>query len=165
MAIADVAQESVPHAEPKRLRIQRRFTREGVHPYDEVEWELRDSAIPGESGNVFEQKGVEVPRFWSQTATNVVASKYFRGKLGSPVRESSVKQMVDRVVDTIARAGFEGGYFATAADRDAFAEELKYLMVHQYASFNSPVWLKIGVEGVPQQASACFILSVGDAMH
>ena len=165
MAIAEIAQESVDRAEPKGLRIERRFTREGTHPYDEVEWELRDSVIPGENGNVFEQKGVEVPKFWSQTATNVVASKYFRGKLGAPERESSVKQMVDRVVDTIARAGFEGGYFASAADRDAFADELKYLMVNQYASFNSPVWFNIGVEGVPQQASACFILSVEDDMH
>src|SRR5436309_4663957 len=165
MAIADIAQESVPHAEPKRLRIERRFSHQGVHPYDEVEWELRDSAIPGETGNVFEQKGVEVPKFWSQTATNVVASKYFRGKLGSPERESSVKQMVDRVVDTIARAGFEGGYFASETDRDAFADELKYLMVHQHASFNSPVWFNIGVPGVPQQSSACFILSVEDDMH
>ena len=165
MAIADIAEVSVHGAEPKGLRIGRRFTREGVHPYDEVEWELRDSAIPGESGNVFEQTGVEVPKFWSQTATNVVASKYFRGKLGAPERESSVKQMVDRVVDTIARAGFEGGYFASEADRDAFADELKYLMVHQHASFNSPVWFNIGVDGVPQQASACFILSVEDDMH
>ena len=165
MAIADIAEVSVQRAEPKGLRIGRRFTREGVHPYDDVEWELRDSAIPGESGNVFEQKDVEVPKFWSQTATNVVASKYFRAKLGAPERESSVKQMVDRVVDTIARAGFEGGYFASAADRDAFADELKYLMVHQHASFNSPVWFNIGVEGVPQQASACFILSVEDDMH
>jgi ribonucleoside-diphosphate reductase alpha chain len=165
MAIADIAEVSVQRAEPKGLRIERRFTREGVHPYDQVEWELRDSAIPGENGNVFEQKGVEVPKFWSQTATNVVASKYFRGKLGSPERESSVRQMVDRVVDTIARAGFEGGYFASAADRDSFADELKYLMVNQYASFNSPVWFNIGVEGVPQQASACFILSVEDDMH
>ncbi|HTD64547.1 MAG TPA: vitamin B12-dependent ribonucleotide reductase [Verrucomicrobiae bacterium] len=165
MAIADIAEVSVERAEPKGLRIDRRFTREGTHPYDEIEWERRDSAIPGESGNVFEQKGVEVPKAWSQTATNVVASKYFRGKLGSPERESSVKQMVDRVVDTIARAGFEGGYFASAADRDAFADELKYLMVHQYASFNSPVWFNIGVPGVPQQASACFILSVEDDMH
>ena len=165
MAIADIAEVSVERAGPKGLRIDRRFTREGTHPYDEIEWERRDSAIPGETGNVFEQKAVEVPKFWSQTATNVVASKYFRGKLGSPERESSVKQMVDRVVDTIARAGFEGGYFASAADRDAFADELKYLMVHQYASFNSPVWFNIGVEGVPQQASACFILSVEDDMH
>src|SRR3989475_235035 len=165
MAIADLAQESVQRAEPRGLMFTRRFTRSGVHPYDEVEWELRDSAIPGEGGNVFEQKGVEVPKFWSQTATNVVASKYFRGKLGSPVRESSVKQMVDRVVDTIARAGLQGGYFASEADRDIFADELKYLMVHQNASFNSPVWFNIGVEGVPQQASACFILSVEDDMH
>ncbi|HEV8468728.1 MAG TPA: vitamin B12-dependent ribonucleotide reductase [Candidatus Limnocylindria bacterium] len=165
MAIADIAPESVQRAEPKGLRIERRFTREGVHPYDEIEWELRDSAIPGEGGNVFEQKGVEVPKFWSQTATNVVASKYFRGKLGSPIREWSVKQMVDRVVDTIARAGSEGGYFASEADRDAFADELKYLMVNQHASFNSPVWFNIGVEGVPQQPSACFILNVQDDMH
>src|SRR5437879_9902815 len=165
MAIADIAEVSHQHAEPKGLRIARHFTRDGVHPYDEIEWERRDSAIPGETGNVFEQKAVEVPKFWSQTATNVVASKYFRGKLGSPERESSVKQMVDRVVDTIARAGFEGGYFASASDRDAFADELKYLMVHQNASFNSPVWFNIGVEGVPQQASACFILSVEDDMH
>ncbi len=162
---SDIRRSDIQRAEPKGLRIERRFTREGTHPYDEIEWERRDSAIPGETGNVFEQKAVEVPKFWSQTATNVVASKYFRGKLGSPERESSVKQMVDRVVDTIARAGFEGGYFASAADRDAFADELKYLMVHQYASFNSPVWFNIGVEGVPQQASACFILSVEDDMH
>src|SRR2546423_5515821 len=165
MAIADLARAHVHGAEPKGLGIDRRFTREGVHPYDEVEWERRDSAIPGESGNVFEQKGVEVPKFWSQTATNVVASKYFRGKLGSPERESSVKQMVDRVVAPIARAGCEGGYFASESDRDTFADELKYLMVHQYASFNSPVWFNIGVAGVPQQASACFILSVEDDMH
>src|SRR5205823_9638712 len=117
MAIADIAPQSVQRAPGRGLAIERRFTSDGVHPYDEIEWELRDSVIPGESGNVFEQKGVEVPRFWSQTATNVVASKYFRGKLGAPERESSVKQMVDRVVDTIARAGFEGGYFLTASDR------------------------------------------------
>src|SRR5216117_2481618 len=165
MAIADIAEVSVERAKPKGLRIDRRFTREGTHPYDEIEWERRDSAIPGETGNVFEQKAVEVPKVWSQTATNVVASKYFRGKLGSPERESSVKQMADRVVDTIARAGFEGGYFASEADRDAFADELKYIMVHQHASFNSPVWFNIGVDGVPQQASACFILSVEDDMH
>jgi ribonucleoside-diphosphate reductase alpha chain len=165
MAIADIAQESVQLTEPRGLRFTRRFTRQGVPPYDEFEWELRDSVIPGEGGNVFEQKGVEVPKFWSQTATNVVASKYFRGKLGSSVREWSVKQMVDRVVDTIARAGFEVGYFASDADRDIFADELRYLMVHQNASFNSPVWFNIGVEGVPAQASACFILSVEDDMH
>src|SRR5213594_1066120 len=164
MAIAEVGKDSARPVKERGLRIERRLTREGVHPYDEIEWELRDAVIPGEGGNVFEQKGVEVPKFWSQTATNVVASKYFRGKLGSSVREWSVKQMVDRVVDTIARAGFEGGYFASEADRDIFADELKYLMVHQHASFNSPVWFNIGVEGVPQVPSACFILSVEDEM-
>jgi ribonucleoside-diphosphate reductase alpha chain len=164
MAIADIEQQSVA-APPRGLRFQRTFTREGAHVYDELEWELRDAVIPGDGGNVFEQKGVEVPTFWSQTATNVVASKYFRGKLGTPARESSVRQMVDRVVDTIARAGFAGGYFAGEADREAFADELKYLVVHQYASFNSPVWFNIGVPGVPAQASACFILNVEDDMH
>src|SRR2546426_12588016 len=119
MAIADIAPQSVQRAPGRGLAIERRFTRAGVHPYDEIEWALRDSAIPGEGGNVFEQKGVEVPKFWSQTATNVVASKYFRGKLGSPIREWSVKQMVDRVVDTIAHAGSEGGYFASEADQSA----------------------------------------------
>ena len=138
MAIAEVGKDSPRPVENRGLRIERRLTREGVDPYDEIEWELRDAVIPGEGGNVFEQRGVEVPKFWSQTATNVVASKYFRGKLGTEAREWSVKQMVDRVVDTIARAGFTAGYFASEADRDAFADELKYLMVHQHASFNSP---------------------------
>jgi ribonucleoside-diphosphate reductase alpha chain len=167
MAIVEIdgAPAAPLHTPSNRLQFQRRFTREGTHPYDEVEWELRDAIIPGDGGNVFEQKGVEVPKFWSQTATNVVASKYFRGKLGTQVREWSVKQMVDRVVDTIARAGYEGGYFASETDRDTFAAELKYLIVHQHASFNSPVWFNIGVDGVPQQASACFILSVEDDMH
>src|SRR5947208_4214601 len=146
MAIADIAPQSVQRAPGRGLAIERRFTRAGVHPYDEIEWELRDSVIPGEGGNVFEQKGVEVPKFWSQTATNVVASKYFRGKLGTAAREWSVKQMVDRVIDTIADAGLRGGYFASDSDRDTFADELKYLMVHQHASFNSPVWFNIGVE-------------------
>jgi ribonucleoside-diphosphate reductase alpha chain len=167
VAIAEIGQESVRHvdAPAQALRVERRFTRAGIHPYDEIEWELREAVIPGEGGNVFAQSGVEVPKFWSQTATNVVASKYFRGKLGTAARESSVKQMVDRVVDTIARAGFEGGYFASEVDRDAFADELKFLIVHQHASFNSPVWFNIGVAGVPQQSSACFILSVEDDMH
>ena len=171
MAIAEIPQQTVPGVAPassaskKGLRLERYFTKEGVHPYDEIEWELRDAVIPGEGGNVFEQRGVEVPKFWSATATNVVASKYFRGKLTSPEREWSVKQMVDRVVDRITKWGIEGGYFATDSDAQIFSVELKYLMVHQHASFNSPVWFNIGVEGVPQQASACFILSVGDDMH
>src|SRR5947209_16499603 len=168
MAIAEIGQESVPHADASArqgLHVERHFTHPGIHPYDEIEWEVREAVIPGEGGNVFAQSGVEVPKFWSQTATNVVASKYFRGKLGTPARESSVKQMVDRVVDTIARAGLGAGYFASEADRDAFSDELKYLMVRQYASFNSPVWFNIGVPGVPQQPSACFILSVEDEMR
>src|SRR2546425_3907017 len=165
MAIADIAPQSVQRAPGRGLAIERRFTRAGVHPYDEIEWELRDSVIPGEGGNVFEQKGVEVPKFWSQTATNVVASKYFRGKLGSPQRETSVKQLVDRVVDTIARHGAAEGYFASESDRDAFSAELKYIVVNQLASFNSPVWFNIGVPGVSRQASACFILNVDDDMH
>jgi ribonucleoside-diphosphate reductase alpha chain len=171
MAIAEIPQQIVPGATaaaqtPKKgLRLERYFTREGVHPYDEIDWELRDAIIPGEGGNVFEQRGVEVPKFWSATATNVVASKYFRGKLTSPEREWSVKQMVDRVVDRITKWGSEGGYFATDSDAQVFNQELKYLMVNQHASFNSPVWFNIGVEGVPAQASACFILSVDDDMH
>src|SRR6267143_3051760 len=169
MAIAEIPQQTVPGAAPqtpkKGLRLERYFTREGVHPYDEIDWELRDAVIPSEAGNVFEQKGVEVPKFWSATATNVVASKYFRGKLTSPEREWSVKQMVDRVVDRITTWGIEGAYFASEADAQVFNHELKYLMVNQHASFNSPVWFNIGVDGVPQQASACFILSVEDDMH
>src|SRR5437879_4223323 len=165
MAIADIAPQSVQRAPGRGLAIERRFTRAGVHPYDEIEWELRDAVIPGEGGNVFEQRGVEVPKFWSATATNVVASKYFRGKLTSPEREWSVKQMVDRVVDRITTWGIEGAYFASEADAQVFNHELKYLMVNQHASFHSPVLFNIGVEGVPQQASACFILSVADDMH
>src|SRR5881397_873318 len=165
MAIAEVGKDSPRPVEDRGLRIERRLTREGVHPYDEIEWELRDAVIPGEGGNVFEQRGVEVPKFWSATATNVVASKYFRGKLTSPEREWSVKQMVDRVVDQITKWGIEGAYFASEVDAEVFNHELKYLMVHQHASFNSPVWFNIGVEGVPAQASACFILSVADDMH
>ncbi len=167
MTIAELPRQSVPSEGPRKgLQVERFFTTEGVHPYDEVEWERRDAKIGGgEGGTVFEQKGVEVPKFWSMTATNVVASKYFRGKLTSPDREWSVKQMVDRVVDRITAWGVEGGYFLSDRDVETFNHELKYLMVHQHASFNSPVWFNIGVEGVPQQASACFILSVDDDMH
>src|SRR5256886_2392893 len=166
MAITALPQNSVSAPAPRRgLRLERYFTHEGVHPYDEIEWELRDAVIPGEGGNVFEQRGVEVPKFWSATATNVVASKYFRGKLTSPEREWSVKQMVDRVVDRITTWGIEGAYFATEADAEIFSHELKYLMVNQHASFNSPVWFNIGVEGAVQQAAACYILTVADDMH
>src|SRR5213594_2483391 len=163
MAIADIAEASVQRAEPHGLRFTRRFTREGVHPYDEIEWELRDSVIPGESGNVFEQKGVEVPKFWSQTATNVVASKYFRGTLGTPERERSVKQLIGRVVRTIGGWGRAQGYFNTEADAQTFEAELKHLLVYQKMSFNSPVWFNVGVEP-KSQCSACFINSVEDTM-
>jgi ribonucleoside-diphosphate reductase alpha chain len=167
MAIAELPPQSAQRdgaPERRGLRFPRTFTRDGVHPYDEITWELRDAVIPGEGGNVFEQKGVEVPAFWSMTATNVVASKYFRGKLGTPARETSVRQMIDRVVDTITRWGSEKGYFASAEDASVFSDELRYLMVHQHASFNSPVWFNIGVPGARAQAAACFILSVEDSM-
>src|SRR5712691_4951795 len=125
MAIAEVGKVSARPVEERGLRIERRLTREGVHPYDEIEWELRDAVIPGEGGNVFEQRGVEVPKFWSATAMNVVASKYFRGKLTAPDREWSVKQIVDRVVDQITRWGIEGDYFANDQTAEIFNHELK----------------------------------------
>jgi ribonucleoside-diphosphate reductase alpha chain len=148
------------------IQVERRFTREGVHPFDEVTWEQRTAAIGNEKGEtVFEQKDCEIPTFWSQMATNVVVSKYFRGKLGTPGRENSVKQMISRVADTIAKWGREGGYFATETDAQAFQDELTHLLLHQKMSFNSPVWFNIGVPGSKNQASACFINSVEDTME
>src|SRR5437588_10600884 len=148
------------------LRFGRYFTPEGSHAYDLIEWERRTPAITGEKGQViFEQKDVEVPRSWSQLAINVVAQKYFRGSLGSPERETSVRQIIDRVVDTIAKWGREGGYFATEEDAENWAQELRYLLVTQQASFNSPVWFNIGIPSRSQQASACFIHSVQDSME
>ncbi len=150
----------------KGLRFGRLFTPPGSHAYDLVEWERRTAAITGEKGQViFEQKDVEVPRSWSQLAINVVAQKYFRGNPGSPERETSVRQIIDRVVDTLRKWGQEGNYFATDDDADNWAEELRYLLVTQHASFNSPVWFNIGVPGRAQQASACFINSVNDSME
>ena len=148
------------------IGIRRHFTTEGVHPYDEVEWERRDSRITNfRDGSIaFEQLGVEFPTTWSLNATNIVTQKYFRGTLGTAERESSLKQVADRVVDTITTWGIEGGYFIDDAEAEAFRAELKHLIVHQKAAFNSPVWFNIGVDGVPQQASACFILSVDDTM-
>ena len=152
----------------KGLVIERRFTSPGVHPYDELEWELRDAIIgdpQAEGGPAFEQRGVEFPKSWSQNATNIVAQKYFRGQLGSPERETSVKQMVSRVADRIAEAGREAGYFATDEDADAFEDELTSILVNQKAAFNSPVWFNVGwKEPGSEQASACFILSVEDDM-
>jgi ribonucleoside-diphosphate reductase alpha chain len=147
------------------LAINRFFTREGVDPMSEVEWERRSAVIAGEDGRVvFEQRDVEVPRFWSQTATNVVASKYFRGHLDSPKRERSVRQLIGRVVDTITVWGEKQGYFASRADRDAFHAELTHLLLFQKASFNSPVYFNVGIEERPQ-CSACFILKVEDNME
>src|SRR5215469_12823625 len=138
------------------LRFERYFTPPGSRAHDLVEWERRTAAITNEKGVVFfEQKDVEVPRSWSQLATNVAAQKYFRGLLGSPQREYSVKQMVDRVVSTLGRWGREGGYFANEQDAVTWEEELRWLLVTQHASFNSPVWFNIGVPGRAQQASAC----------
>jgi ribonucleoside-diphosphate reductase alpha chain len=132
----------------------RYFTVPGIDPFDAVEWELRDAHIPGRDGPTFEQKDVEFPKFWSQTATNIVAQKYFRGRMASPERERSVKQMIGRVVDTIGGWGREGGYFATDEEADAFEAELAAILVNQYASFNSPVWFNVGFEAQPQ-CSAC----------
>ncbi len=148
------------------IGIRRYFTTEGVHPYDELEWERRDSRITNfRDGSVaFEQLGVEFPTTWSLNATNIVAQKYFRGTPGTPERESSLRQVIDRVVDTITQWGIDGGYFIDDAEAETFRAELKHLVVHQKAAFNSPVWFNIGVPGVPQQASACFILSVDDTM-
>jgi ribonucleoside-diphosphate reductase alpha chain len=153
---------------PDRLAIgiSRLFTTPGVHPYDEVVWERRDARITNwKDGTVaFEQLGVEFPESWSLNATNIVAQKYFRGTIGTPERETSLRQVIDRVVDTIATWGVEGGYFADDNEASAFADELKFILVTQRAAFNSPVWFNIGVKGVPQQASACFILAVEDTM-
>jgi len=148
------------------LRFERFFTPPGSHAYDLMEWERRTAGITGEKGQViFEQKDVEVPRSWSQLAINVVAQKYFRGSPDSPERETSVKQIIDRVVDTLAKWGREGGYFASEEDAENWAEELRFLLVTQQASFNSPVWFNIGVPGRSQQGSACFINSVQDSME
>src|SRR5436305_7674908 len=146
------------------LRFERYYTTPGVDPFDTVEWETRDAVISNEKGEkVFEQRGVEMPRFWSQTATNVVVSKYFRGQLGAPDRERSVRQLIGRVVDTLAGWGRQGGYFASEEDAQAFHAELKHILLYQYACFNSPVWFNVGIEPRPQ-CSACFINSVDDTM-
>jgi ribonucleoside-diphosphate reductase alpha chain len=148
----------------KGLHFPRRWTTPGVHPYDQIDWEIRTAGIGNEKGvSVFEQKDVEVPAFWSQLATNVVVSKYFRGHLGTPERETSVRQLIDRVVNTITGWAEGQHYFATDEDLNAFQAELTHLLVHQKMSFNSPVWFNVGVEEHPQ-CSACFINSVQDTM-
>jgi ribonucleoside-diphosphate reductase alpha chain len=148
------------------IGIRRHFTTEGVHPYDQVKWERRDARITNfRDGTVaFEQLGVEVPESWSVNATNILAQKYFRGTLGTPERESSLMQVADRVADTLTAWGLKDGYFVDDEEARIFNHELKFLIVHQRAAFNSPVWFNIGVHGVPQQGSACFILAVDDTM-
>jgi ribonucleoside-diphosphate reductase alpha chain len=154
-----------PDGKPvKGLHWDRKHTRPDIHPYDEIEWEYRTAAISSETGKtVFEQKDVEVPKAWSQLATNVVVSKYFRGHVGTPERESSVRQLIDRVVNTITGWAETQHYFATDADLRAFQAELTHLLVHQKMAFNSPVWFNVGIEPRPQ-CSACFINSVQDNM-
>ncbi|GAA3723957.1 vitamin B12-dependent ribonucleotide reductase [Salinactinospora qingdaonensis] len=150
----------------KGLKMQRIFTTPGVHPYDEIEWERRDVVMTNwRDGSVnFEQHGVEFPAAWSMNATQIVASKYFRGALGTPEREWSLKQLVDRVAGTYTQTGLRYGYFATDDDAEVFDHELKYALVHQLFSFNSPVWFNVGTAS-QQQVSACFILSVDDTME
>ena len=164
------APRSRPAAEPEAgggvgITFARVFSRADVDPFDEIEWETRAAVIGNERGEVvFEQRDVEMPKAWSQQATNIVVSKYFRGQIGSPIRERSVRQLIGRVVDTISRWAEDGGYFATPEDRQAFADDLKYLLVQQKAAFNSPVWFNCGFEAKPQ-CSACFINSVEDTME
>jgi ribonucleoside-diphosphate reductase alpha chain len=157
---------SVEHGPARRgLQVRRLFTNKGTHPYDELTWERRDAVITNwrDGTTAFEQRDLEFPVSWSQNATNIVAQKYFRGPLGTPQREHSVRQMVDRVAGTITRWGGKDGYFATDADAESFQAELTHLLVNQKAAFNSPVWFNVGVEPEPQ-CSACFILSVEDTM-
>ncbi|MGI5155649.1 vitamin B12-dependent ribonucleotide reductase [Microbispora sp. CA-102843] len=150
----------------KGLKMKRVFTTPGVHPYDEVRWERRDVVMTNwRDGSVnFEQHGVEFPDFWSVNAANIVTTKYFRGAVGTPQRESSLKQLVDRVVGVYTRTGVENGYFASEEDAEIFDHELKHALIHQIFSFNSPVWFNVGTRS-PQQVSACFILAVDDTME
>ncbi|MBQ1026665.1 vitamin B12-dependent ribonucleotide reductase [Micromonospora sp. C95] len=147
------------------LKVERVWTTPGVHPYDEVTWERRDVVMTNwRDGSInFEQRGVEYPQSWSVNAANIVTTKYFRGAVGTPEREWSLKQLIDRVVTTYRTAGEEYGYFASPADAEVFAHELTWMLLHQVFSFNSPVWFNVGTPS-PQQVSACFILSVDDSM-
>src|SRR6187455_1089720 len=146
------------------LEFPRFFTLPGVDPFDEVEWEIRAAVIGNEKGKVvFEQRDVEIPKFWSQQATNIVVSKYFRGQIGTPEREHSVKQLIGRVVKTLTEWARANKYFSSEDDLQAFSGDLKHLLVYQKAAFNSPVWFNCGFEKAPQ-CSACFINSVQDTM-
>ncbi|HMC20506.1 MAG TPA: vitamin B12-dependent ribonucleotide reductase, partial [Thermoanaerobaculia bacterium] len=177
MSSMDISQSLRPRSTPTRpprpgrketrpggIEVQRFFTKPGVDVFDTCEWELRTAIITSERGEVvFEQKDVEMPKFWSQMATNVVVSKYFRGHIGTADRETSVRQLIGRVVHTMTQWGREGGYFATTEDGDAFRDELTHILLYQMAAFNSPVWFNVGIEQRPQ-CSACFINSVSDTM-
>src|ERR1051326_5232703 len=176
---AGLARTFGPGRSVSGLEFERYFTTDGVDPFDEIDWELRSAVIANERGElVFEQRDVEFPKFWSQQATNIVVSKYFRGQIGTPQRERSVKQLIGRVVDTITRSvkqligrvvdtittwAREQEYFASEDDLQAFSDELKHLLVYQKGSFNSPVWFNCGFERAPQ-CSACFINAVQDTM-
>jgi ribonucleoside-diphosphate reductase alpha chain len=164
--VTEISHLNQADPESKRgLKVSRYFSRAGINPYDEIDWEIRSAAITNEKGKVvFEQNNVEIPKTWSLMATNVVVSKYFRGPIGSPQREYSVRQMIGRVVDTITRWGTRDGYFAGEEDAQNFHDELTHILVHQKACFNSPVWFNCGIEEKPQ-CSACFILSVDDTME
>src|SRR5262245_14976250 len=151
---------------PAGLRIERVWTTPGVHPYDEVTWERRDVIMTNwRDGSInFEQRGVEFPEFWSINAANIVTTKYFRGAVGTRERESSLRQLIDRVVHTYRGAGELHGYFASPEDAEIFDHELTWMLLHQVFSFNSPVWFNVGTSS-KQQVSACFILSVDDSME
>src|SRR5687767_1303011 len=166
-----IEQPAARRAEPQAaspspgLEFPRFFTLPGVDPFDEVTWDQRSAVIGNERGEVvFEQRDVEIPSFWSQQATNIVVSKYFRGQIGTPERESSVKQLIGRVVDTLTAWARAQKYFASEDDLQAFSDDLKHLLVYQKAAFNSPVWFNVGFEKHPQ-CSACFINSVQDTME
>jgi ribonucleoside-diphosphate reductase alpha chain len=165
-AARTAAKKTAEKTAAEGLTVERVFTTAGVHPYDEVAWESRDVVMTNwRDGSInFEQRGVEFPSFWSINATQIVTSKYFRGAVGTPQREQSLKQVIDRVVQAYHAAGEKNGYFATAEDAQIFADELTWLLLHQYFSFNSPVWFNVGT-AAPQQVSACFILSVDDTME
>ncbi|QWZ10451.1 vitamin B12-dependent ribonucleotide reductase [Nocardioides panacis] len=163
--VSGAAQVARQRGRGKGLKVERVFSTEGVHPYDEISWERRDVVQTNwKTGDtVFEQRGVEFPDFWSVNASTIVTTKYFRGAVGSDVREWSLKQLVDRVVKTYRKGGEDNGYFASPADAELFEHELTWLLVNQYFSFNSPVWFNVGTPS-PQQVSACFILAVDDSM-
>src|SRR6202795_2188007 len=163
--ITETTLESTGAGARKGLPFERYFTDGKISPFDAVEWEKRTALIGNEKGvTILRQEDVEVPKSWSQTATNIVASKYFHGQPGTSEREGSVRQLIGRVVNTIVRWGTEGGYFADNASRDAFKDELTHLLVEQKMAFNSPVWFNVGVQSKPQ-CSACFINSVQDNME